>query len=70
MIDKHFLGYLMLLQNKGMKNAQYMVGLFYQQGFGILSDLTLAAYWYDKAASTKGMDNAQLLALGIMYSAR
>jgi uncharacterized protein len=42
-----------------------MVGLFYQQGFGLPSDGKAAVYWYIQAAQ-QGMDNAQLL-LGVMY---
>jgi TPR repeat protein len=49
-----------------MPEAQYMLGLFYQQGTGVLGDLKLAAYWYEKAGE-QGMDNAQLL-LGTMYA--
>jgi len=51
---------------QGLPNAEYMVGLFYQQGFGVPADLKAAISWYTMAAE-QGMDNAQLL-LGVMYA--
>jgi TPR repeat protein len=56
----------LLAAKQSLRNAEYMVGLFYQKGMGVPSDAQQAAYWYLKA-SEHGMDNAQLL-LGIMYA--
>jgi uncharacterized protein len=50
---------------KGYSSAQYCVGLFYQQGWGVAADATEAAKWYQKAAE-RGHGPAEV-ALAQMY---
>ena len=54
------------LAEKGDANAQYNLGLLYNQGLGLAQDFKAAADWYRKAAE-QGNSNAQYN-LGVMYS--
>jgi TPR repeat protein len=54
------------LAEKGDANAQYNLGLFYNQGQGVPKDLAQATAWYRKAAE-QGNSNAEYN-LAVMYS--
>lgn len=53
------------LADDGDVKAQYIVGLMYSNGEGVIQDYFQAAKWYKKAAE-KGLASAQSM-LGIMY---
>lgn len=50
--------------NQGNAEAQVLLGVLYENGFGVPKDLSLAAFWYKKAAdqgSTNGLVNLKQL---------
>ena len=53
------------LAEKGDAKAQYTVGLMYEQGYGVTSDIKQAVAWFEKAAE-KGEAKAQYR-LGSLY---
>jgi len=53
------------LAEKGDVRAQYLIGLMYEQGYGVTADVKKAAEWFGKAAAM-GEPNAQY-GLGFMY---
>ena len=55
------------LAQKGDREAQYNLGLMYEQGYGIAPDQQQAAAWFEKAAA-QGSAPAQA-ALGNLYLA-
>jgi TPR repeat protein len=59
------LDYFIKLANQGNKQAQFHLGMIYENGIGVSKDLTQAQNYYQKLAA-QGFSNAQL-ALGIMY---
>lgn len=56
----------LLLAEKGDMEAQYNLGLMYEQGYGVTPDKRKAAAWFEKAAR-KGEAGAQYR-LGFLYS--
>jgi TPR repeat protein len=54
------------LADRGDPNAQYRLGVLYDQGHGVLQDSTAAMRWYRKAAD-QGNTDAQFT-IGIMYA--
>ena len=54
------------LANQGNADAQYNLGIMYENGLGVIKNETQAVYWYQKAAN-QGYANAQHN-LGIMYA--
>jgi TPR repeat protein len=59
------LDYFSKLANQGNKQAQFHLGMIYENGIGVSKDLTQAQNYYQKLAA-QGFSNAQL-ALGVMY---
>ena len=51
--------------NQGIAEAQFNLGLIYDNGEGVQQDYSKAAQWYEKAAN-QGMPDAQFN-LGLMY---
>ncbi len=46
------------LADAGVANAEFMVGVMYENGYGVTADLALAAKWYRRAAE-RGLASAQ-----------
>ena len=46
------------LADAGVANAEFMVGVMYENGYGVAADLTLSAKWYRRAAE-RGLASAQ-----------
>lgn len=63
--DRESLHWFYLSAQNGNSEAQYMLGSFYEYGYGIQKDMNEAIYWYELSAE-KGNKHA-LLNLGGMY---
>jgi TPR repeat protein len=55
--------------NEGDVDAQYNLGVMYDQGYGVLQDYNQAIYWYKKAAE-QGLAKAQVNLGGSYFKGR